>query len=45
LLLDVSLGCALSPASPLSLTQLNQAIGQIQRDGSYARLLAANPWH
>jgi ABC-type amino acid transport substrate-binding protein len=37
--------CALSPASPLTLTQLNQAISQIQRDGSYARLLAANPWH
>ncbi len=37
--------CALSPVSPLTLAQLNQAIHQIVRDGSYARLLAANPWH
>lgn len=37
--------CALSPSASLTLVQLNQAISQIQRDGSYARLLAANPWH
>ena len=37
--------CALSPAAPLSLAQLNRVIRRVQADGSYARLLAANPWH
>lgn len=37
--------CALSPQAPLQLAELEQAIERIQRDGSYAALLAANPWH
>lgn len=37
--------CALSPQAPLQLAELEQAIDRIHRDGSYAALLATNPWH
>lgn len=41
----VAARCALSPSATLTLPQLEQAITRIHHDGSYAALLAANPWH